>query len=645
MLSTRRIVLGLVLCWLLAAPAVRGDDTYGLAQRRAYLAQAEQTLRAAAEKSVSPELWPWLDQHPELKTGLLAAMDPPSAIEAANLDLLRQSLPPALADKYAGLLLAVALKNDPLDADVPSLAPPSAEVVKVGEWIKATGGSMVAVMADPAAAKAGVPDAAGKQKDFWERVAYQTGTYPPRVRQTVPQFIALLVSRLETPAPAATGAENRWPPFPTAAAPYPLLTWLRATDPVRECDWTWAYYWGKLPDQKKAGLIGYGNYSWDYQQPQIMFRVSDWNPESPPRIWQDGGVCGRLSTMAERFRVELGKPAAGVGQPGHRAFIMYNYDRKNSRWTCDMGQAITGIDHTTLLSPGLPPINHFMNRAGVNALALASAMNLGLGHYQDGLIAAHLALRQTDPQPRRDLLLASVRSNPYQVQIWKELADLAGNDSRACAAMLQGMDAALESPTDAGEEVGQARKWIAQQIGSALAKDMFTRILTAGHDLPAARETLRSEIARRIVAKRPFTGDVSMVLLARYDLAIDGPASLQPMIESAIDDVHSLRDQAWKDTAQNAVELAKIYTAAVDAKPARDWLAIQLDKLEAEAHMYKIDHGKVSATDLYAGLHRLLLGTLRRQGAEGAALARAAEKAMADKLAAVPTTQPTTKPK
>ncbi|MCX5677200.1 MAG: hypothetical protein NTX87_19610, partial [Planctomycetota bacterium] len=254
--------------------------------RDAFLAKAEADLRKAAK--VSPEFWPWLARHPDLKTGLLVAKSPAPAVFAENLDLMRRAVGPAMADKYAGLLLAVSLSEKPLDAASQTPLPPAPpEVAKMAAWMKTSGTTYLAVMTNQAdaLAKTGVPAPPAKNQDFWRQLAFASGTYPPILRQSVPDFVKGLLRRLETPAPK--DAKQPWPLFPVDKAPYPLLTWLSRTTSVRECDWMWDYYW-------KGGMINYGRYSWDYdRKPEVKYKMSNWHPSSLPRIKEDGGVCGR----------------------------------------------------------------------------------------------------------------------------------------------------------------------------------------------------------------------------------------------------------------------------------------------------------------------------------------------------------------
>ncbi|SFV70267.1 putative RTX toxin hemolysin-type calcium-binding protein [hydrothermal vent metagenome] len=69
-------------------------------------------------------------------------------------------------------------------------------------------------------------------------------------------------------------------------------------------------------------FIQYTTYTWDYDRPEVWYRQSDWTPHrSYYRILQDGGVCGRQSTMGQHANECLNRPSIGTGQPGHRAWV------------------------------------------------------------------------------------------------------------------------------------------------------------------------------------------------------------------------------------------------------------------------------------------------------------------------------------
>ena len=104
----------------------------------AFVAEADAAARRTAP--MSPEFWAWVDAHPEIHTGLLFARHPMPAQTAQNLDTLRRALSPALADKYAQLLLGVAVREGALrtEAEQPprDFAP---AVANVAAWMRASG--------------------------------------------------------------------------------------------------------------------------------------------------------------------------------------------------------------------------------------------------------------------------------------------------------------------------------------------------------------------------------------------------------------------------------------------------------------------------------------------------------------------------
>eukprot|EP00404_Azadinium_spinosum_P051557 CAMPEP_0180754494 /NCGR_PEP_ID=MMETSP1038_2-20121128/33222_1 /TAXON_ID=632150 /ORGANISM="Azadinium spinosum, Strain 3D9" /LENGTH=675 /DNA_ID=CAMNT_0022788403 /DNA_START=42 /DNA_END=2069 /DNA_ORIENTATION=- len=98
----------------------------------------------------------------------------------------------------------------------------------------------------------------------------------------------------------------------TSGAPWPLMT-----------------YWSAVPHDECLyhDANGYsGEYTFRYERTEIKCAHSDWQPDSGPRISQDGGVCGRLSYLARIKFTCSGAPSAGMGQPGHAAGWMYEKD-------------------------------------------------------------------------------------------------------------------------------------------------------------------------------------------------------------------------------------------------------------------------------------------------------------------------------
>lgn len=74
--------------------------------------------------------------------------------------------------------------------------------------------------------------------------------------------------------------------------------------------------------KKERRFIEYTKYTSEYDKPEVKFRNSSWSPKRTIyRILQDGGVCGRQSSMGQHVNECLNRPSIGIGQPGHRAWL------------------------------------------------------------------------------------------------------------------------------------------------------------------------------------------------------------------------------------------------------------------------------------------------------------------------------------
>lgn len=598
-----------------------------------FVRDADAAARVTAP--MSPEFWSWVDRHPEIRTGLVFARHPMPAVHAANLDLLRRSVTPQQADRYAHLLLAVAVNGDqPLrtDAEQPVASWPE-PVTKVAAWMRATGTTYLQVMADTSVAlrAAGVPPSeVAKDRGFWTKVAHASGTYPPRLAASVPAHIRWLVDRLDAPAPE--GSRQPWPAFPLAKAPWPLLTWFRDVPPERERDWIWDYYWGKLPGQKGSGLIGYGRYSWDYdRKPEVKHKASAWHPSSLPRIWEDGGVCGRLSTMGDTFRRTLGIPARGAGQPGHRAFVSYGWDAKRGQWTFGVGQSIAGIEVTTT-SPDLAQPAEFLRSNAVNCQALVGGINLGLDRWTRARILAWHA--QQLPAPARARALRDALAlNPYDLGSWRQLAD-AAPDAPALARVLAEMDALLVNPNSRLEEAerlsastdfatlgggdpkarSEVGNSVARVAGDVLLRQGVERLLAAGASRTELRSVVRSEVDRRAALKIPHGPSVAVQLATRLDLLADGAAPLMASVEAGIRSADGLkgkpRERAVADLSLRLAVLREADAANVEA-----WASRVVAALAGPSRWTLDKEGKPVPDKLLADLHALRTHALRKLGA------------------------------
>jgi hypothetical protein len=401
--------------------------------------------------------------------------------------------------------------------------------------------------------------------------------------------------------------------------------------PERERDWIWDYYWGRLPGQSKSGIIGYGRYSWDYDRvPAVKHKASAWHPSSLPRIWEDGGVCGRLSTMGDTFRRTLGIPARGAGQPGHRAFVNYGWDAKRGQWTFGVGQSIAGIEVTTT-SPDLAQPAEFLRNGAVNCQALVGAMNLGLDRWTRARILAWHA-QELPAAPRARALRDALALNPYDLGSWRQLAE-AAPDAPALARLLAEMDTLLVNPNSRIEEAerlsaatdfatlgggdpkarSDVGNSVARVAGDALLRQGVDRLLAAGASRTELRSVVRAEVERRAGLKLPHGAAVSAQLLTRLDLLADGAVPVLASVESDARAADALKGKARERAlADLALRLAALREA--DASQVEAWCSRVIASL-AGASRWSLDKdGKPVPDKLLADLHGLRAHALRKLG-------------------------------
>ena len=244
--------------------------------------------------------------------------------------------------------------------------------------------------------KTGITLKEGRQpKDLpWDTIAHLAHRYPPRTNGTIVENLCLRIMRYEE-----KGAE-RSNLFPLSRAPWPLLLLITQQDPVDESTYWWLYY------KQKGEVPTYATYSFDYTKPEIRYNDGAWDPSATPRILTDGGVCGRLSTMAEFAARSIGTPAQGMGQPGHRAYMTYSF--ANGKFHANMHHSVDTIQVSTVgwhLPPIYGPVTDpktkltgFAKMLPSNTQAfdrdnfrwhigLCEAMNIGLRNWEDSRMA------------------------------------------------------------------------------------------------------------------------------------------------------------------------------------------------------------------------------------------------------------------
>ncbi len=557
---------------LLPLPQARGDthadnpaEHLGLTAslRDSFLNAAEKQLKSEAK--VSTTFWDWLNQHPQIRSGLLTSAVPVPAVYAENLDRLRIALGKANADRYAQLILGVSLTRQmepatPRNADGSYIAsaygstPPSTSpaVEMVADHLKKARMSLADFVPqmDKILNDLHIPAPAKRDRSaFIDEVAYATNTYPPRTLLPLVDCLKNLIAHHETPLPVFKDKGPQWPLFPLDKAPWPLLAPLRQTLPKSELVFIWNRFNGKIAGATSR-LATYGKYTFDYTKPSIQYKQSVWNPNALPRIIEDGGVCGRLSTLSQLSQVALGRPAVGMYQPGHRALLVYQHNDKTGHYKAVLEQGITSPFRSTN-QWFLPPPNGMRVRekgtvVGVEYhVALTLAMNFDQTRYTNSRIAYFLALKPTaSRQGKIALLQSAVRLNPYNLEAWYALSDMNGADAAAANEVLARMDELMLSPNSglARERAMQGdADWaslanhplpkdlrgdanlVASVVGREIITSVYESALRDKRNAKANQANLKDEIARREKLHLLKSDDLAP-LLKKYKDLVQSPS-------------------------------------------------------------------------------------------------------------------------
>ncbi len=276
----------------------------------------------------------------------------------------------------------------------------------------------------------------------WDTIAHAAGRYPSRSDATIAETLCMRIQRYEE-----KGAEKS-KLFPLADAPWPLLLLLTQLDPADEASYWWNMY------REKGSVPEYATYSFDYEKPDFRYNDGQWDPNATPRILVDGGVCGRLSTMAEFAQRSIGTPAQGMGQPGHRAFMTYNYDHGSGKYSATMHHSVNVIDVSTVewrlpplwgatydsetklydFGPMLPNNSTNDERNNIrNHIGLCEAMNRGLGAWEDTRMAMIIYEFYPDAsdEQKEALLRSAFMLNVANTDVIYRIAKLRKGNSRA----------------------------------------------------------------------------------------------------------------------------------------------------------------------------------------------------------------------
>jgi len=174
----------------------------------------------------------------------------------------------------------------------------------------------------------------------------------------------------------------------------------------------------------------YTTYTWAYNEPNVWFRTSQWSPHRTVyRILQDGGVCGRQSTMGQHVNACLNRPAIGVGQPGHRAWVgVYNHPTIANQYYIKIGYQVGSKESA---SSGINSIydrytqgirDRGIERFGGVATGVSPA-GVGEHIFNQSMILQHIAkileLQHENPEI---VLNKAIEIAPTNVDAWYQLA-------------------------------------------------------------------------------------------------------------------------------------------------------------------------------------------------------------------------------
>lgn len=269
-------------------------------------------------------------------------------------------------------------------------------------------------------------------KSPWMNIAYNAHRFPPTQGLgggNVYENLKLHIERYK----------EKKGPFPLDKAPWPLLMLVTQKDPTDES----TYFWNMYRDT--GSVPGYSTYTFSYDKPEVVYKDSKWHPNSHIRFLEDGGVCGRLSMLAEFGQRSIGVPACGMGQPGHRAFMTYQYDAGSGRYSVALHHSVDTLEVSTAGWFLPPPLGETFDEKtkcyGFGPVrdnnvrwhfGLCEAVNRGLASYENSRMVVHmLKIFNNMSQAQRETLLRSgLIMNIANTDIVFELAKIYSGDAK-----------------------------------------------------------------------------------------------------------------------------------------------------------------------------------------------------------------------
>jgi hypothetical protein len=234
----------------------------------------------------------------------------------------------------------------------------------------------------------------------------------------------------------------KWPLFPMAEAPWPLLMPLAHSIPLDEAQYIRDKFNGLHGESR---LHTYGPYKGPAGVIPLELQPSPWHWKAWPDLIVHGGVCTTMCVIAIDTQNCLCIPSVHAAQPHHANLISFRIS--DGKWYASIEQAFAGGPNVTHAAwpfkegAGVAPRLSKEAAAGAEYhLGLALGMNVGLRQYIDTRIAVNLY--ESLPAAEKStlgvkLLTNAVKTNPFNPQPWYLLAqqgqslplgDAAGSD-------------------------------------------------------------------------------------------------------------------------------------------------------------------------------------------------------------------------
>eukprot|EP00746_Dinoflagellata_sp_MGD_P166762 gnl/MRDRNA2_/MRDRNA2_96880_c0_seq1.p1 gnl/MRDRNA2_/MRDRNA2_96880_c0~~gnl/MRDRNA2_/MRDRNA2_96880_c0_seq1.p1 ORF type:complete len:1429 (+),score=293.31 gnl/MRDRNA2_/MRDRNA2_96880_c0_seq1:112-4287(+) len=228
-------------------------------------------------------------------------------------------------------------------------------------------------------------------------------------------------------------------------AAWPILIF-KGTVPLRECE-----QWMAYNDPIKLKFHS-GAYSFDYTNPGVSCKKSNWHPSSLLRVIEDGGVCGRLSGQMITKDLCMGLGSQMVGQPRHAAMFslkkegygtkegtnLHRYNFKRGNWRCSDMLSETSYNLGTEHIPSGQA--HFPSKKVDYVKAIADGVNRGLDSWLDTRIALIMGdllyLQEQNAQgliTGQNIADAALQKNPFLADAWVRMAGMMDNGAMAGA--------------------------------------------------------------------------------------------------------------------------------------------------------------------------------------------------------------------